>query len=119
MTLDHNQDDRLWAKLDSQFFGFDKSVFLCLTYVTPDKSCPQSSRDNIWNQICHEIADFTAFNARTGTISDYIMFDSGDHVPVHPDYIPWIRSYNDSLRTAYIITMEESSWTYVKLAISD
>ena len=70
-------------------------IFLCLTYVTPDKSCHQSSRDNVWNLIRHEIANFTTkghimligdFNARTGTIPDYIMFDSVDHVPVPPDY---------------------------------
>ncbi len=45
-------------KVRPQFFGFEQSIFLCLTYITPEKSCHQSSRDHLWNIIRQEIAGF-------------------------------------------------------------
>ena len=34
-----NSEDRLWLKLQANFFGFEKDVFLCLAYVSPETSC--------------------------------------------------------------------------------
>ena len=52
-------EDRLWLKLDADFFGLDEDVFLCLAYISPESSCHPASRDNLWNLLEEEIASFS------------------------------------------------------------
>ena len=88
-------EDRLWIKLQADFFGLDKDVFLCLAYVSPDTSCHPASRDSLWSLLEEEIAAFSTtghiiltgdFNARTGSLPDYVTYDSDSHIPLPPDY---------------------------------
>ena len=41
-----SSDGRLWVKLCTSFFGFDRGLFLCLAYVSPEALCHPASRDN-------------------------------------------------------------------------
>ena len=90
--------DRLWVKLDKCFFGFQKDIYICSVYVTPESSTHNSSRDNVWHLLQTEIADLSTkgdimltgdFNARTGTQRDYVYHDSSvaeHYIPLPPDY---------------------------------
>lgn len=88
-------EDRLWIKLNAEFFGLDKDMYLCLAYVSPETSCHLASRDNLWNLLEDEIANYSSlgyivltgdFNARTSSLLDYIANDSDQHIPLPPDY---------------------------------
>ena len=77
-------------------FSFDKDLYVCLVYVTPETSTHQSSRNSVWNMLEEEIATFSTighvlltgdFNARTGSLSDYVNHDSALHIPLPPDYV--------------------------------
>ena len=76
-----------------------KQMFICVSYnyVTPQGSTHISSRDSIWNLLEKEIAKFSQkalviltgdFNARTGSMPDYILHDSRECAHLPPDYIP-------------------------------
>ena len=86
-----NHSDRFWLRLQAKFFGLDKDTFICFLYVSPELSTHESSRSNIWNILLAEIAKFSSegliplmgdFNARSGTLSDYITNDSPFHLPL-------------------------------------
>ena len=88
-------DDRLWLKLSSNFFDFPRDLYLCLAYITPATSTHSSARDNIWQLLNTEIAQFSVqgetmvtgdFNARTGILSDFNEIDSVKYVPLPPHY---------------------------------
>ena len=89
-------EDRLWINLSANYFGFDKDLYLCLIYITPETSTHQSSRNSLWNILKEEIANFSTtgpilltgdFNARTGSLLDYVNHDSDLHIPLPPDYM--------------------------------
>ena len=91
-----NSDDRIWIKLHASFFGFKRDVFLCLVYISPETSTHQNSRDNLWLLLEDEIAQFSTcghiiitgdFNARTGSLPDFILNDSSMHIPLPHDYV--------------------------------
>ena len=90
-------DDRLWLKLSSNFFGFPRDLYVRLAYITPATSTHSSARDNIWQLLNTEIAQFSVqgeimvtgdFNARTGILSDFNEIDSVKYVPLPPHYKP-------------------------------
>ena len=77
-------DDLLWLKLEKQFFSFDKDVFLCVAYIPPVAG---QSISTAFSQMERDIARFSKlgeiflsgdFNARTGTLKDYICDDQPD-----------------------------------------
>ena len=87
--------DRIWLKLDAAFFGYNKDLFLCFAYISPESSCHTSSRDNLWNMLREEIANFSNegdimitgdFNARMGEQQNFLDNDSDDYIPLPPDY---------------------------------
>ena len=89
-------EDRLWIKLSAIYFGFVKDLYVCLVYVTPETSTHQFSRNSVWNILEEEIATFSSighvlltgdFNARTGSLPDYVNHDSALHIPLPPDYM--------------------------------
>ena len=100
-------EDRLWIKLCANYFSFEKDLYLCLVYISPETSTHQSSGNNIWNLLEEEISNFSIrghilltrdFNARTGLLPDYVSHDSDLHVPLPPDYsvdIPISRKSED------------------------
>ena len=82
-------------KLQAQFLGLHKDLFICLVYITPERSSHKTSRDNIGNFLRQEIAHFATngdvmltgdFNACTGGLFDFVPQDSCDHIPLPPDY---------------------------------
>ena len=88
--------DCAWVKLCASFFGFDKDLFLCLAYVSPETSSHSASRDNIWNLFEEEIAYFSTIgnilltgdlNARTGLLPDFVNYDTDLYVPLPNGYI--------------------------------
>ena len=65
-----------------------------MTYISPDTSCHPT--DSLWSLLEEEIAAFFTtghiiltgdFNARTGSLPDYVTVDSDSHIPLPPDYI--------------------------------
>ena len=95
--IDHlsPQEDRIWLRLNVAFFGFPRDVLICFAYVTPESSCHQSSRNNLWITLQEEIALLSHegdliltgdFNARTGEEQDFIPNDSESYIPLPPDY---------------------------------
>ena len=71
--------------MDANYFSFEKDLYLCLVYISPETSTHQSSRNNIWNLLEEEISNFSIrghilltgdFNARTGLLPDYVNHDS-------------------------------------------
>lgn len=55
MPCDKSSDDRLWIKLEAEFFGLDKDLFLCLAYMSPESFCHPALRDNLWDLLEEEI----------------------------------------------------------------
>ena len=95
--IDHlsPQEDRIWLRLNAAFFGFSRDVLICFAYVTPESSCHQSSRNNLWITLQEEIALLSHegdliltgdYNARTGEEQDFIPNDSESYIPLPPDY---------------------------------
>lgn len=85
----------VWLKLDSNFFQFDKDIFLCIVYIPPESS---PHLNNTWEIIEDEIAFYDKsgyvilsgdFNSRTGRHVDFIENDSLNHIPpeIISDYI--------------------------------
>ena len=83
-------------KIECNYFGLNKDLLLCLVYVSPDTSTHQSSRDNIWNMLEDEIANFSKvshiiltgdFNAQTSLLPDHVTHDSDLHILLPPDYL--------------------------------
>ena len=93
-------DDCIWLKLDKNFFGFDKNLYLCCCYLIP-----QNSSTLTWNDInnCEiletEVLSYSQLgnilicgdlNARTGTLKDYVVSDNDTStfqtIPLPPNY---------------------------------
>jgi hypothetical protein len=96
-------DDMIWVKLDAEFFGYEKDMYVCLCYVLPGGSSRQGFVDvhtieRVQQTIvdiifdtqhkCHFI-EMGDFNARTGVLSDYVLPDESDmYLPLPDDYTP-------------------------------
>ena len=68
-------EDRIWLKLSAKVFGFDKDVFICSLYISPQRSSHIASRNDIWGLLQDEIIRYSNegfiimtgdFNARIG-----------------------------------------------------
>ncbi|CAG2202169.1 RAB1A [Mytilus edulis] len=77
--------NRLWLKLNKNFFGFVHDIYLCALYIPPFSS---SHYDNDLDFLENEISTFSMngqivligdLNARTGQRADFIVNDS-DHI---------------------------------------
>ena len=75
-------ENRLWLKLDRNFFDFDKDLYICSVYIPPINS---NYYENDFESLENEISTFANrgkillvgdFNSRTGTYPDYIITDS-------------------------------------------
>ena len=101
------REDRFWLRLQAKFFGLEKDIFVCFLYISPELFTHESSRNNIWNALLTETAKFSAegsillvgdFNARSGTLSNYVTNDSPTHLPLPPEYTSdevWLRVSED------------------------
>lgn len=75
-------ENRLWLKLDRNFFDFDKDLYVCSVYIPPINS---NYYENDFETLENEISIFANkgkillvgdFNSRTGCHPDYIVNDS-------------------------------------------
>ena len=93
-------DDSIWLKLDKNFFGLEKNLYLCCCYLIP-----QNSSTLTWNDInnCEiletEVLSYSNFghvlicgdlNARTSNLKDYTINDNDNSnfqtIPLPPNY---------------------------------
>ncbi|XP_078659029.1 uncharacterized protein LOC144904189 [Branchiostoma floridae x Branchiostoma belcheri] len=84
--LESKSEDILWVKLDKRLFNHDKDIYLASVYISPKGSTVHSNRTyEIFDILEEEIAYFNDlgeilvggdFNARVGTIPDYIENDT-------------------------------------------
>ena len=101
-------DDCIWLKLEKDFFGFDKNLYLCCCYLIP-----QHSSTFTWNDInnCEILETEVLYhsnlgnvlicgdlNARTGDLKDFVPNDnenesSFETIPLPPNY------HNDNFAT--------------------
>ncbi|CAC5370659.1 unnamed protein product [Mytilus coruscus] len=74
--------NRLWLKLEKEFFGFKKDLYLCAIYIPPIHS---NYFGNEYNLLENEISTFARqgeillmvdMNARTGKCPDFVTGDS-------------------------------------------
>ena len=77
-------ENRLWLKLDKNYFGFTDDIYVCAVYIPPVTS---NHYDNDFLFLENEINNFCDkgkivligdFNSRTGSYQDYIENDSID-----------------------------------------
>ena len=87
----------LWLKLCKSFFKLEKDLFVGITYVSPHNSSFSSKRENIFDVLESNIANYSQlgnclicgdFNARTMCEPDYCSDDNfTDYVNLPNDYI--------------------------------
>ena len=86
----------MWFKLCKKFFHMDDDIYVCNVYISPVNSSYSSQRDDIFDLLEHDIANFSKlgkcvlfgdFNARTSLDADFIVHDSDTFVDVNYDYV--------------------------------
>lgn len=85
--------NRAWLKLNKDFFGFKKDLYLCAVYIPPQNSV--HSNDDLLDlesevtkfSVNGDIALIGDFNARTGSNTDYIVNDT-DNINIFQDILP-------------------------------
>ena len=100
VSFERSHDDCiLWNKLSFSKLGNDKDVLLCGCYNVPSGSSRYAESPDIMEILSHDLRDFNNvygdtcdtvitgdFNARTGTLPDYIVNDTVDYLPLPEDY---------------------------------
>ena len=87
-----------WIKLDKDFFGLTKNIYVCFVYYSPRNSTYSNSSDaDIIASVGSDLSRYSSdgnillcgdFNARTGCkIPDFIVNDNDVHVPVSNHYL--------------------------------
>ncbi|VDH89489.1 Hypothetical predicted protein [Mytilus galloprovincialis] len=88
--------DFQWVKLEKQFFGFDKDLFICVVYNPPEGSSYSKGLDHdILTCLEKDIASYQKqgnillcgdFNARVASDTDFIIDDSNNLSPLYQSY---------------------------------
>ena len=87
-----------WIKLDKDFFGLTKNIYVCFVYYSPRNSTYSNSSDaDIIASVGSDLSRYSSggnillcgdFNARTGCkVPDFIVNDNDVHVPVSNHYL--------------------------------
>ena len=85
--------NRAWLKLDKQFFGLEKDLYLCAIYIPPQNSVhANDDLIDLENEISKlsclgEISLIGDFNARIGSSDDFIS-DEGGKSEIFQDFLP-------------------------------
>lgn len=75
----------IWLRLSKDIFNFKSDIFLCTIYIPPRLKSVCPDNDEIFDKLRDSIHEFSEqgkiilmgdFNARTGTLSDFIELDS-------------------------------------------
>lgn len=84
----------VWIKLSKTYFGWDRDLYLATVYIPPPTSKYYSDH---YTTLENDIAMYSNlgdvklmgdFNARLGTLQDYVIDDSDKHLALPPDYCP-------------------------------
>ncbi len=109
-------DDFLWLKLDKRGFKLKNDLFLCTSYLIPEKSSIFSWKDlNVCELLEKDVTKYSKFgdiyicgdlNARTSTLQDYVPldgFDQGHHSSSNylPDNFDRVRNNSDVTKNIY------------------
>ncbi|CAG2210414.1 unnamed protein product [Mytilus edulis] len=88
-----NSQNRLWLKLDKNFFGLTHDLYLCAVYIPPVNS---THYENDYTQLEKEISTYSNkgqialigdFNSRTSSHPDFIENDDPDLFNIHSQNI--------------------------------
>ncbi|CAG2236161.1 unnamed protein product [Mytilus edulis] len=88
-----NSQNRLWLKLDKNFFGLTYDLYLCAVYIPPVNS---THYENDYTQLEKEISTYSNkgqialigdFNSRTSSHPDFIENDDPDLFNIHSQNI--------------------------------
>ena len=94
--LENNNPDFQWIKLEKDYFGFEKDLFICLVYYPP----PHSSgvqHDDFFYSIEKDVCEYSKLgdilmcgdlNARTSNNDDFITNDCSKYLPCDSNYQP-------------------------------
>ena len=76
--IDTSTNDLMWFKLDKDFFGFERNVFLCFLYILPSNSS-YTLRTNFDKQIFEKLeGDIIKYHQKSGDIM--LMGDVNAHI---------------------------------------
>lgn len=99
-------NDYIWIKLDKTFFNRNHDIYICAAYIPPPNSTyTKRLEENILDCIETDIYKHKALgeiillgdlNGRVGTLSDFIINDDDQHVPLGDDY-----TIDNTQRTRY------------------
>lgn len=89
--------DYIWLTLNKNIFNLTQNIHICIAYVPPpDSTYTKRMENNILDLIETDIFKFKKsgevilmgdFNARVGSLKDYIPNDTDKHLPLDDDYI--------------------------------
>jgi exonuclease III len=85
-----------WIRLKSDFFSFEKDVYMCVCHIPPHNSTYTArTGDTVLDEISNDVSKYSQIgdvvicgdlNARTGKKLDYIIGDDDTHLPSHIPY---------------------------------
>ena len=91
--IEQSTPDKIWIKLDKNFFGLSSDLYICFVYISPDSSPYFKSLPyDIFNQLDEETARFRLkgnvllagdLNARTNTREDFVDDNNDKHSPIN------------------------------------
>jgi exonuclease III len=99
-VMKSNHGDQLWIKLDRDYFGLERDLFIATVYIAPANSPISTKRDfDPFDVLKSDIMRYSQmgdvmlagdFNARTGRISDCPIWNESDerHCPLNDVYEP-------------------------------
>ena len=85
----------IWCKLKKEFFQIDKDIYLGTVYLSPG-NYEKSQNADYMMELEEEISRFSTkgnvilqgdFNARTGNLQEYILFDNDEHIDAPNDLV--------------------------------
>jgi hypothetical protein len=91
-----NGSDYIWLKIDHSISESEQDIYLCFCYIPPENSSIHSSRQtDVIQELQSDIMDLSQkgqiiiagdLNARTATISDFIIRDDDKYIPMFDEY---------------------------------
>ena len=81
--------DKIWIKLDNKFFGSQKDILICFSYISPKSAINKET--TFFDEISMEIEKYKEdgfvlvcgdLNAKTNTAPDYVFDTDDQHSPI-------------------------------------
>lgn len=110
--LQNKSKEYQWVKLEKDFFNLKNDLYICLAYIPPvNSSYSKNITTDILDNIERDVDIYNCkgdimlcgdFNARTGTLADFIENDSLDHIPMYEGYKPDFCEIKRNSRDKYV-----------------